>query len=75
MTPAAGGAAEITEKDGPWALLRLLDGHISGGGATLNKFRASFRGAGGTVVFDLEASSVRNPFTPSALRFNCPQKL
>ena len=25
MTPASGGQGQVTERDGPWALLRLLD--------------------------------------------------
>jgi type VI secretion system protein ImpL len=75
MTPAAGGNAMVLEKDGPWALLRLLDGHIAGGSQP-DKFRVSFTGGGGVAVFDLNASSVRNPFTLSALRsFRCPAKL
>ncbi len=75
MTPTAGGAAAITEQNGPWALLRMLDGHIAGSGQP-DKFRVSFAGGGGTAVFDLAASSVRNPFTLAALRsFRCPAKL
>ncbi len=76
MTPAAaGGVVAITEKDGPWALLRLLDGHIKPG-AQSDKFRVSFQGGGGAVVFELAASSVRNPFTLDALRsFRCLSKL
>ena len=75
MTPTGGGAAAITDRDGPWALLRLLDGHIAGGPQP-DKFRVTFTGAGGSAVFDLAASSVRNPFTLAALRsFRCPAKL
>ena len=74
MTPAAAGSsATIVEKDGPWALLRLLEGRISG---QADKFRVKFQGGGGTAVFELAASSVRNPFTLTALRsFRCPAKL
>lgn len=74
ITPTSGNAT-ILEQDGPWALLRLLDGHITGG-AQPDKFRVTFSGTGGAGVFDLNASSVRNPFTLSALRsFRCPAKL
>jgi type VI secretion system protein ImpL len=74
MTPTGGGNATIIERDGPWALLRLIDGRIAGG-AQPDKFRVTFTG-GGSAVFELTASSVRNPFTLSALRsFRCPAKL
>lgn len=75
MTPASGGAAAIVDRDGPWALLRLLDGRITGTGQP-DKFRITFSGAGGNAVFELSASSVRNPFSLTALRsFRCPPKL
>ena len=75
MTPVGGGAADITDQDGTWALLRLLDGHIASTGAP-DKFRVTFTGGGGGAVFTLSASSVRNPFSLAALRtFRCPAKL
>ena len=75
MTPATGGNADTIEKDGAWALLRLMDGKITGG-AQPDKFRVRFTGGGGTTTFELTASSVRNPFTLNALRsFRCPAKL
>ena len=76
MTPAvAGSSATTVEKDGPWALLRLLEGRIAGSGQA-DKFRVNFQGGGGSAVFELAASSVRNPFTLTALRsFRCPAKL
>lgn len=76
MTPASGGNEQVVEKDGPWALLRLLDtAHITPGGQP-DKFRIAFTGAGGTGTFELTASSVNNPFTMAALRsFRCPPKL
>ena len=74
MTPTGGGNATILEHDGPWALLRAVDGRIAGG-AQPDKFRVTFTG-GGAAVFELRASSVRNPFTLGALRsFRCPAKL
>lgn len=74
MTPTSGGSATILESDGPWALLRVVDGHIAPG-TQPDKFRITFNG-GGSAVFELTASSVRNPFTLNALRsFRCPAKL
>ena len=76
MTPTGGGSATILERDGPWALLRVVDGRIAAG-AQPDKFRITFSGnGGGGAVFELTASSVRNPFTLNALRsFRCPAKL
>jgi type VI secretion system protein ImpL len=76
MTPSNGGQGQVTDRDGPWALLRLLDtARISPSGQP-DRFRVAFTGAGGTATFDLTASSVNNPFTLSALRnFRCPPKL
>ncbi len=76
MTPASGGNEQVVEKDGPWALLRLLDtARITPSGQP-DKFKLAFTGAGGVATFELNASSVNNPFTMPALRaFRCPAKL
>jgi type VI secretion system protein ImpL len=76
MTPAGGGNEVMVEKDGPWALLRVLDTAKITSGGQPDKFRITFTGAGGAAVFELNASSVNNPFTMAALRsFHCPPKL
>jgi type VI secretion system protein ImpL len=76
MTPASGGNATITEKDGPWALLRLLDSARVIPSGQPDKFRLVFTTPGGSATFELNASSVRNPFTLGALRaFRCPSSL
>jgi type VI secretion system protein ImpL len=76
MTPAAGGQPQITEKDGPWALLRLLDAARITPSGKPDKFRITFTGGDGTATLDLNASSVNNLFTLTALRsFRCPPKL
>jgi type VI secretion system protein ImpL len=76
MTPANGHNATEIEKDGPWALLRLLDAaHVIPSGQP-DKFRIVFSSPAGAATFELNASSVRNPFTLSALRaFRCPATL
>jgi type VI secretion system protein ImpL len=76
MTPARGGQGQVTDHDDPWALLRLLDtARITPSGQP-DKFRITFTGGGGAATFDLNASSVNNPFTLAALRdFHCPPKL
>lgn len=76
LTPANGGPATVLEENGPWALLRLLDAaHITPGGQP-DRFGIRFVSPGGDAAFELDASSVRNPFTLAALRaFRCPSKL
>jgi type VI secretion system protein ImpL len=76
MTPAAGGAAMTMTNTGPWSLLHLLDaGHVVSSGQP-DKFTISFTSGAGTASFELDASSVRNPFTMGAMRaFRCPPKL
>jgi len=75
-TPANGGAATVIEQNGPWSLLRLLDAaHVAPSGQP-DKFHLTFTTPAGSAVFDLNAASVRNPFTMTALRaFHCPPQL
>jgi type VI secretion system protein ImpL len=76
MTPANGHNATEIEKDGPWALLRLLDAARIIPSGQPDKFRLVFSSPAGNATFQLNASSVRNPFTLSALRsFRCPATL
>ena len=76
MTPASGGPGQIIERDGAWALLRLLDAARVTPSGQPDKFRISFTGAGGIATLELNATSVNNPFTMAALRsFRCPAKL
>jgi type VI secretion system protein ImpL len=76
MTPTSGGRAMVVDNDGPWSLLRVLDAARVTPTDQPDKFRVVFTGAGGMATFDLNASSVRNPFATGALRlFRCPVKL
>ncbi len=76
FTPTSGGSGTVIERDGSWALLRLLDAARIIPSGQPDKFRVLFNGSGGTAEFELTASSVRNPFTMSALReFRCPSHL
>jgi type VI secretion system protein ImpL len=76
MTPINSGSATVIQNNGPWSLLRLMDaGHVVNSGQP-DKFQVSFSSAAGRAVFELNAASVRNPFTLGALRaFRCPAKL
>ena len=71
---AAGSSGLVTE--GPWALFKLFDRlQIEPAGAP-ERFRATFNIEGRKAVFDITASSVRNPFRlPELEAFSCPDKL
>ena len=62
--------------DGPWALFRLFERVKLQPGPSPEKFRATFEIDGRKAVFDVTASSVRNPFRLPELRsFACPNGL
>ena len=74
-TPAS-GAATVVEENGPWALLRLLDTAQVVSAGQPDKFTLTFTAPAGKAVFTLNAASVRNPFSMTALRaFRCPPQL
>jgi type VI secretion system protein ImpL len=74
-TGSNGGETD-TEEPGPWALLRLLDTARVIPSGQPDQFKLVFSYPAGSATFQLNASSVRNPFTMSALRnFRCPAKL
>lgn len=74
MTQPAGAAGAVYE--GPWALMRLFDHVQIGPGSAPEKFRATFDVGGRKVIFDVTASSVRNPIALPELRgFSCPSGL
>jgi type VI secretion system protein ImpL len=76
MIAASGGHETILQKDGPWALLRLLDAARVIPSGQPDKFQLVFSSPAGNASFVLNASSVRNPFTLSAFKnFKCPAKL
>ena len=64
--------------EGPWALFRMFDrvNLQPVPGASADKFRALFDLEGRKAQFDINASSVRNPFRLEALQaFRCPTGL
>jgi type VI secretion system protein ImpL len=62
--------------DGPWALFRLFERVDLQPGSGPEKFRATFDIDGRKAVFDVTASSVRNPFRlPELRQFSCPNGL
>ncbi|MBS0315773.1 MAG: type VI secretion system membrane subunit TssM [Proteobacteria bacterium] len=76
MTPTSGGPATVVSNAGPWALLRLMDAARVQSSGQPDKFHITFTSPAGSAGFELDASSVRNPFTMTAIRaFRCPPKL
>ncbi|NML18273.1 type VI secretion system membrane subunit TssM [Azohydromonas caseinilytica] len=75
MPPSPTGASGLV-KEGPWALFRLFDSvRIDPGGAP-ERFKATFDIDGRRAVFEVTASSVRNPFRLNELaEFSCPAGL
>ena len=74
MVQPAGGTGMVN--DGPWALFRLFERVKLQPGPSPEKFRATFEIDGRKAVFDVTASSVRNPFRLPELRsFACPNGL
>lgn len=72
--PAGGASGQLIE--GPWALLRLFESHRLPGSTSSERFRVAFEFEGRRALFEITASSVRNPFTLRELaEFSCPQGL
>jgi type VI secretion system protein ImpL len=70
----AGGTGLV--RDGPWALFRVFDSVNFIPGSDREKLRAVFDIDGRKAVFDITASSVRNPFRLDEMRrFSCPNGL
>ena len=70
----AGSTGMINE--GPWAILRLFERVNLTAGPSTEKFRATFVIDGKNAVFDITASSVRNPLRLNEMRqFSCPNGL
>ncbi len=71
---ASANAGMFTE--GPWALFRMFDRVRIEPGNSPERFRATFDVDGRKTVFDVTASSVRNPFGLRELaEFSCPSGL
>ena len=73
LSPVSASGASGLAKEGPWALFRLFDSQEIESTALPEKFKATFNVDGRKVVFDVTASSVRNPFRLNELaEFSCP---
>jgi type VI secretion system protein ImpL len=75
VPPGAGGTFGMVH-EGPWALLRLFERVKVDPTNVPERFRATFDVDGRKAVFEVTASSVRNPFRLRELNdFSCPMGL
>ncbi|KVP58471.1 type VI secretion protein [Burkholderia ubonensis] len=70
------GSGIVAHADGQWALLRLMDGANLRPTAQTDRFTFAFASDGRRVEFELDVSSVINPFRRGVLdAFRCPDRL
>lgn len=75
MFEELGGQRFTINKDGPWALFRLLD-HSRLTRRAADQFEATFTSNGHQARLELKANSVVNPFNfHEWAQFRCPEKL
>jgi type VI secretion system protein ImpL len=77
VNPPGSGTTFGSVFEGPWALLRLFDRvTIDPIANSQERFRATFNLDGRKAIFEITASSVRNPFQlPELHDFQCPMGL
>lgn len=76
VSPQGAGGSSGLVNDGPWALFRLFDRVKIEPTNAPERFRAIFDIDGRKAVFEVTASSVRNPFRLRELNeFGCPASL
>ncbi|VAW69194.1 IcmF-related protein [hydrothermal vent metagenome] len=63
-------------KDGPWAWFKLLDSSTIGRTRSADQIQVTFSTAGLKARYQIQASSITNPFTNRELaKFRCPKRL
>ena len=76
VSPPGPGSTFGAVYEGPWALMRLFERVKIEPGEAPERFRATFDVDGRKAVFEITASSVRNPFRLRELgEFSCPAGL
>jgi type VI secretion system protein ImpL len=76
ISPAPPSGSAGAKFEGPWALFRMLDGVQIEETKQSERFVATFSIEGRRAVFEMIASSVRNPFRLTELaQFRCPAEL
>jgi type VI secretion system protein ImpL len=76
LSPAPATGTGGPKFEGPWALFRMFDDVKMEDTPQLDRFVATFDVGGRRAVFEILASSVRNPFRlPELNQFHCPTAL
>ncbi len=76
ISPAPASGSDGLRFEGPWALFRMFDGLQIVETRQSERFVAAFNVDGRRTVFEIFASSVRNPFRlPELSQFRCPTAL
>src|SRR5207247_9833835 len=76
ITPPSASGSSGLRFDGPWALFRMFDGVKIEETKQFERFVATVNIEGRRAVFEVYASSVRNPFRLHELtQFRCPTSL
>ncbi len=72
FTPLSGGPATGFSAEGPWAWFRLLDKARTETAGARDRIMVTFERKGMTAVYELQASSLSNPFSSDVLeKFSC----
>jgi type VI secretion system protein ImpL len=76
ISPPPPSGPDSQRFDGPWAIFRMFDGVKIAPTNQPDRFIAEFNVGGRSAVFEVFASSVRNPFRlPELTQFRCPTSL
>jgi type VI secretion system protein ImpL len=76
ISPAPASGSSGIKFEGPWALFRMFDGVQIADTKQSERFVATINVEGRRTVFEIFASSVRNPFRlPELSQFRCPTAL
>ena len=72
--PAKSGSENTLSRDGPWAWYRLLDAAEIRKTNVSDRSKMYFNVGGRVAIFEMQSSSVLNPFALTALaKFSCPK--
>ena len=76
LEPARKDVENRISKDGPWAWFRLLDRAAVRRTNVTDRKRVNFTVGDRLAIFDLQSSSVLNPFAlPALSKFSCPKSM
>ncbi|MGI3170841.1 type VI secretion system membrane subunit TssM [Pseudooceanicola sp. C21-150M6] len=74
FSPASNGSESSLSRDGPWAWFRLLDAAEVRRTNASDRKRIIFRVGGRIAIFQMQSSTVNDPFAlPALANFSCPK--